>query len=74
MGRIGEQSGVDPETLRNWVQQAEIDAGDRPGVTTDDAAWIVELERAVRALRRADQIPKSASAFFAAELDRPSGG
>ena len=70
--RIGEQLGINPETLRNWVQQAEIDAGDRPGVTTDDAARIAELEREVRELRRANQILKSASAFFAAELDRPS--
>jgi transposase len=70
--RIGEQLGINPETLRNWVQQAEIDAGDRPGVTTDDAARIAELEREVRELRRANQILKSASAFSAAELDRPS--
>ncbi|KTR39200.1 transposase [Curtobacterium oceanosedimentum] len=70
--RIGEQLGIDPETLRNWVHQAEIDAGDRPGVTTDDAQRIAELEREVRELRRANQILKSASAFFAAELDRPS--
>lgn len=70
--RIGEQLGINPETLRNWVQQAEIDAGDRPGVTTDDTARIAELEREVRELRRANQILKSASAFFAAELDRPS--
>jgi len=70
--RIGEQLGINPETLRNWVQQAEIDAGDRPGVTTDDAQRIAELEREVRELRRANQILKSASAFFAAELDRPS--
>lgn len=70
--RIGEQLGINPETLRNWVQQAEIDAGDRPGVTSDDAARIAELEREVRELRRANQILKSASAFFAAELDRPS--
>jgi hypothetical protein len=67
-----EQLSINPETLRNWVQQAEIDAGDRPGVTTDDAARIAELEREVRELRRANQISRSASAFFAAELDRPS--
>lgn len=70
--RIGEQLGINPETLRNWVQQAEIDAGDRPGVTTDDAQRIAELEREVRELRRANQILKSASAFFAAEPGRPS--
>lgn len=70
--RIGEQLGINPETLRNWVQQAEVDAGDRPGVTSDDAQRIAELEREVRELRRANQILRSASAFFAAELDRPS--
>ncbi len=70
--RIGEQLGVHPETLRGWVKQAEIDAGTRPGVTTDQAARVVELEREVRELRRANAILKSASAFFAAELDRPS--
>ena len=70
--RIGNQLGLNPQTLRNWVQQAEINAGDPPGVTTDDAAWIAELEREVRKLRRANQILKSASAFFTAEPGRPS--
>jgi transposase-like protein len=70
--RIGEQLGINPETLRNWVIQAEIDAGTRPGTTTDDATRLAELEREVRELRRANAILKSASAFFAAELDRPS--
>ena len=70
--RIGEQLGINPETLRNWVIQAEIDEGHRPGTTTDDATRLVELEREVRELRRANAILKSASAFFAAELDRPS--
>jgi transposase len=69
--RIGEQLGINPETLRNWVTQAEIDGGDRPGTTTGDAARLAELERENRELRRANAILKSASAFFAAELDRP---
>ena len=69
--RIGEQLGINPETLRNWVIQAEIDEGHRPGTTTDDATRLAELERDVRELRRANAISKSASAFFAAELDRP---
>jgi transposase len=69
--RIGEQLGINPETLRNWVIQAEIDEGHRPGTTTDDATRLAELEREVRELRRANAILKSASAFFAAELDRP---
>ncbi|MCW2697881.1 MAG: Transposase [Modestobacter sp.] len=69
--RIGEQLGINPETLRNWVTQAEIDEGHRPGTTTVDATRLAELEREVRELRRANVISKSASAFFAAELDRP---
>ena len=69
--RVGEQLGINPETLRNWVIQAEIDEGHRPGTTTDDATGLAELEREVRELRRANAILKSASAFFAAELDRP---
>ncbi len=68
--RIGEQLGINPETLRNWVIQAEVDAGHRPGTTTDDATRLAELKREVRELRRANAILKSASAFFAAELDR----
>ena len=69
--RVGEQLGINPETLRNWVQQAEIDEGHRPGVTTDEAKRIAELEREVKELRRANVILKTASAFFAAaELDR----
>ena len=69
--RIGEQLGINPETLRNWVIQAEIDEGDRPGTTTDEARRIAELERENRELRRANEILKTASAFFAqAELDR----
>jgi len=64
--------GINPEALRTWVRQAEIDAGDRPGTTTDEARRIKELEKEVRELRRANAILRSASAFFAAELDRPS--
>jgi transposase len=71
--RVADRLGINPETLRNWVNQAEIDAGDRPGTTTMEQARIAELERENRELRRANHILKSASAFFAAELDRPSG-
>ena len=70
--RIGEQLGINPETLRGWVMQAEVDTGQRPGTTTVDAARVAELERENRELRRANSILRSASAFFAAELDRPS--
>ena len=69
--RVGDQLGINPETLRNWVNQAEVDAGDRAGTTTDEARRMVELEREVRELRRANEILRTASAFFAAaELDR----
>ena len=69
--RVGEQLGVYPETLRSWVAQVEVDRGHRPGVTTEEAKRVVELEREVKELRRANDILKTASAFFAAaELDR----
>ncbi|SIO85065.1 Mobile element protein [Nocardiopsis sp. JB363] len=71
IARIADQLGINRETLRNWVTQAEVDAGDRPGTTTDQAQRLAELEREVHELRRANAILKSASAFFAAELDRP---
>lgn len=70
--RVADQLGVHPEALRNWVRQAEIDEGQRPGTTTEDAARVADLEREVRELRRANTILRQASAFFAAELDRPS--
>src|SRR3954447_4648163 len=63
--RVGEQLGVNPETLRNWVQQAEIDEGHRPGTTSDEARRVGELEREVKELRRANEILRTASAFFA---------
>ncbi|UAL28378.1 transposase [Nocardioides rotundus] len=70
--RIGDQLGVHPEALRTWVKQAEIDGGVVPGTASADAARIAELERENRELRRANTILKQASAFFAAELDRPA--
>ena len=72
LSRIGRQLGINPETLRNWVSQAEIDQGHRPGTSTSDAEKIAELERDNRELRRTNSILRTASAFFAAELDRPS--
>jgi transposase len=68
---VGGQLGIHPETLRNWVRQAEIDQGHRPGTTTSESERLAELEKEVRELRRANAILRSASAFFAAELDRP---
>ncbi|WP_197028923.1 transposase [Blastococcus sp. URHD0036] len=70
--RVGEQLGIVPDSLRNWVQQTRIDDGSAAGLTTDERARLAELERENRELRRANTILKSAPAFFAAELDRPS--
>jgi transposase len=67
--RVGLQLGIGSETLRHWVKQAEIDSGQRVGVTTDDSQRIAELEREVRELRRANEILKAAASFFARELD-----
>ena len=69
IARVGEQLGINPETLRNWINAAEVDAGQRPGTTTEDRQRIAELERENRELRRANEILKTASAFFARELD-----
>ncbi len=69
--QVGELLDVAPSTLRGWIERTEIDAGERPGVTSETAARITELEREVGELRRANEILKTASAFFAAaELDR----
>ena len=69
---MGDELGVNPETLRGWVRQARIDSDDRPGTTTEGARRTGELEKEVREPRRANAILRSASAFFAAELERPS--
>ncbi|KLL12422.1 MULTISPECIES: transposase [Protofrankia] len=66
---VAKRLDVHPATLRLWVNQAEVDQGTRPGTTTPDAARIAELEREVRELKRANEILKAASAFFARELD-----
>jgi transposase len=69
--RVAHQLGFGVETVRKWVNQADIDEGTRPGTTAEENAKIRRLEAEVRELRRANEILKSASAFFAAELDRP---
>lgn len=70
--RVADQLGYGVESVRSWVRQADVDDGHRPGTSTEDAERIKALEQEVRELRRANAILKSASAFFAAELDRPS--
>ncbi len=67
--RVARQLGIGSESLRNWVKQAEIDGGQRPGVTTEERRRIAELERENRELRRANEILKAAASFFARELD-----
>ena len=69
--RVADQLGYGLESVRSWVRQADIDAGLVGGVTTADKKRIAELEQENRELKRANSILKSASAFFAAELDRP---
>jgi transposase len=67
--RIARQLGVGADSLRAWVRQDEIDAGNRPGVTTEESQRIKELEKENHELRRTNEILKLASAFFARELD-----
>jgi len=68
---IAQKIGCSAEALRKWLRQAEIDAGRRGGLTSDERARMKELEREVHELRRANEILKKASAYFAAaELDR----
>jgi transposase len=69
IARVGRQLGIHPEAVRTWVRQREIDGGQRPGMTTADSQRIAELERENRELRRANEILKAASAYFARELD-----
>ena len=69
---VGARLGVGPETLRKWRRRAEIDTGQRPGLTSDEHAEVKRLRREVAELRRANEILRTASAFFAAELDRPT--
>jgi transposase len=71
MGSIATKIGCTAETLRKWVRQVERDSGRRPGLTTEERQRLKDLERENRELRRANEILKKASAFFAqAELDR----
>ena len=66
---IGPKVGVGIESLRRWVQQAIVDAGDQPGISSNERVRIRELERENRDLREANEVLKAASVFFARELD-----
>ena len=69
--RVAGQLGYGAESVRRWVARAEIDAGGVAGISTAERAKMKKLEQENRELRRANEILKRASAFFAAELDRP---
>lgn len=69
---VASKLGISEESVRRWRRKAQVDAGERPGMTTNEHAEIRKLKREVAELRRANEILKSASAFFAAEFDRPA--
>jgi len=69
---VAEKLGPTPETVRNWVRQAERDTGRRAGSTSDELAELKRLKRENAELRRANVILKAAASFFGAELDRRS--
>jgi transposase len=66
---IAAKLGMTAETLRSWVRQAQVDDGERPGLSTDERTKLKDLEREVKELRRANEILKDATIFFATELD-----
>lgn len=68
--RVATQLGYGTESVRSWVRQADIDEGNVPGVSTNDAAKLKALEQENRELKRANEILKRAAHFFGAELDR----
>jgi len=70
LNEVAEKLGVHPESVRNWINRKQVDAGERPGLTSDERAEMAELRRENKELRRANEILKSAAAFFGAELDR----
>jgi transposase len=70
VARIGGQLGINPEVLRKWVRQAEVDQGITGGLTTKERQRIAELEKELKEVKRANEILKSAAVFFGAELDR----
>ena len=72
MNAVAQKLGVGTgETVRKWVRQAEVDGGTRPGTTSEESEELRRLRRENAELKRANEILKAASAFFAAEIDRP---
>ena len=69
---VASKLGMGAESLRKWRRQSEVDSGGRPGLTTAESSEIRRLKRENAELRRANEILRTASAFFAAELDRPA--
>ena len=72
MKKVATKLGISPEAIRRWKRQNEVDSGLRPGLSAQEHDEIRRLRRENAELRRANEILKSASAFFAAELDRPT--
>ena len=70
ISRVARQLGIGDESLRSWAKQAEVDAGNRPGLTTEEQAELKRLRKENFELRRANDILQSAATFFGAELDR----
>jgi transposase len=70
ISRVARQLGVGPESLRNWVNQADVEEGHRSGMTETEVAELKELRKENRELRRANDILQAAASFFGAELDR----
>ena len=68
---VASKIGASSETVRKWVRRAEVDAGQRPGMSSEEHSEVKRLRREVAELRRANEILKAAAAFFGAELDRP---
>ncbi len=68
---VASKIGASAETVRKWVRRAEVDSGQRPGLTSEEHAEVKRLRRENAELRRANEILKAAAAFFGAELDRP---